>query len=66
MVTSYVKQRLQFFVSMFRTGRPVRGILTREQDMAITGKRHPYQFQYKVRITILLLYNVNGSIKNVY
>lgn len=31
-----------------RTGRPVRGILTREQDMAITGKRHPYQFQYKI------------------
>ncbi|XP_061177128.1 xanthine dehydrogenase/oxidase-like [Saccostrea echinata] len=27
---------------------PVRGILTRKEDLTITGKRHPYLFKYKV------------------
>ena len=32
-----------------RNGRPVRCILSREEDMIITGKRHPSMCQYKVR-----------------
>ncbi|XP_062598637.1 xanthine dehydrogenase/oxidase-like [Saccostrea cucullata] len=31
-----------------RNGCPVRGILTRKDDLTITGKRHPYLFKYKV------------------
>ena len=32
-----------------RNGRPVRCVLSREEDMIITGKRHPSMCQYKVR-----------------
>jgi xanthine dehydrogenase large subunit len=30
----------------WKTGRPVRVRLTRELDMALTGKRHPYLIRY--------------------
>ena len=31
-----------------RTGRPARLVLDRADDMRITGKRHPYQTDYRV------------------
>lgn len=31
-----------------KTGRPARLVLSRAQDMAITGKRHPYQTDYRI------------------
>nr|XP_031845832.1 xanthine dehydrogenase isoform X2 [Nomia melanderi]XP_031845840.1 xanthine dehydrogenase isoform X2 [Nomia melanderi] len=40
-----------------RLGRPVRCMLDRDEDMMITGTRHPFLFKYKVG------YNMNGSIK---
>ena len=35
---------------IFRCGRPVRFMLDRDEDMAITGQRHPYLTRYKVGI----------------
>lgn len=34
----------------FRTGRPIRLVLDREDDMLITGGRHPLFGKYKVSI----------------
>src|SRR5262249_3861592 len=34
-----------------RTGRPARIVLTCDQDMEVTGKRHPYQARYRVAFT---------------
>ena len=34
-----------------KTKRPVRMILTREEDMRITTARHPYEFHYKTGVT---------------
>jgi xanthine dehydrogenase large subunit len=34
-----------------RTGRPARLVLSCEQDMQLTGKRHPYQSHYHVSFT---------------
>lgn len=34
-----------------RLGRPVRCMLDRDEDMAITGTRHPFYFKYKVAAT---------------
>lgn len=33
-----------------KTGRPVRCMLTREEDMVITGQRHPFLGRYKVGV----------------
>jgi len=30
------------------TGRPVKVVLSREEDMAVTGKRHPYSSDYRI------------------
>ena len=30
------------------TGRPVKIVLSREEDMAVTGKRHPYSSDYRI------------------
>jgi xanthine dehydrogenase large subunit len=35
----------------FKTRRPARMVLTTDADMAITGKRHPYQSRYQVSFT---------------
>ncbi|XP_040286533.1 xanthine dehydrogenase/oxidase isoform X1 [Bufo bufo] len=35
-------------VAAYRTGRPVRCMLDRDEDMLITGGRHPYLGRYKV------------------
>ena len=35
-------------VAARKTGRPVRCVLSRQQDMAITGGRHPFLARYKV------------------
>uniref|UniRef100_K7FMW0 Xanthine dehydrogenase/oxidase n=1 Tax=Pelodiscus sinensis TaxID=13735 RepID=K7FMW0_PELSI len=35
-------------VAAFKTGRPVRCMLDRDEDMLITGGRHPFLGQYKV------------------
>jgi xanthine dehydrogenase large subunit len=35
----------------FRTRRPARVVLSCDQDMQVTGKRHPYQAQYRVAFT---------------
>jgi xanthine dehydrogenase large subunit len=32
----------------FKTGRPARIVLACDQDMQVTGKRHPYQSRYRV------------------
>jgi xanthine dehydrogenase large subunit len=34
-----------------KTGRPARIVFTNDQDMAVTGKRHPYLSKYKVVFT---------------
>ncbi|KAJ3055193.1 hypothetical protein HK097_011269 [Rhizophlyctis rosea] len=34
-----------------KLGRPVRCMLTREEDMAMTGQRHPFRGEYKVGFT---------------
>jgi xanthine dehydrogenase large subunit len=34
-----------------KTRRPARIVFTNDQDMAITGKRHPYQTRYRVSFT---------------
>jgi xanthine dehydrogenase large subunit len=34
-----------------RTGRPARIVLACDQDMHVTGKRHPYQARYRVSFT---------------
>jgi xanthine dehydrogenase large subunit len=52
-----------------RTGRPARVVYTREQDMRVTGKRHPYLCRFRVGFTsegridalILDLYSDGGS-----
>ncbi len=33
------------------TGRPVKIVLSREEDMAVTGKRHPYSSDYKIGLS---------------
>lgn len=35
----------------YQTGRPVRCMLDRDEDMHITGTRHPFYFRYKVAAT---------------
>jgi xanthine dehydrogenase large subunit len=35
----------------FKTGRPARVVYARDQDMQITGKRHPYLARYRVGFT---------------
>jgi xanthine dehydrogenase large subunit len=35
----------------FKTGRPARMVLSCDQDMQTTGKRHPYQSNYRVSFT---------------
>jgi xanthine dehydrogenase large subunit len=35
----------------FKTGRPARIVLSCDQDMQVTGKRHPYQSRYRVGFT---------------
>jgi xanthine dehydrogenase large subunit len=34
-----------------KTGRPARIVYTRDQDMQVTGKRHPYSARYRVGFT---------------
>jgi xanthine dehydrogenase large subunit len=36
-----------------KTGRPARVVLACDQDMQVTGKRHPYQARYRVGFTSL-------------
>lgn len=38
-------------LAAYRLGRPVRCMLDRDEDMAITGTRHPFYFKYKVAAT---------------
>ncbi|KAM8946598.1 xanthine dehydrogenase/oxidase isoform 2-T2 [Pelodytes ibericus] len=38
-------------VAAYRTGRPVRCMLDRDEDMLLTGGRHPYLGRYKVGFT---------------
>ncbi len=35
----------------FKTGRPARCVLSKDTDMNVTGKRHPFQNHYKVGFT---------------
>ncbi len=35
-------------LAAYKLNRPIRLILRREDDMKMTGKRHPYQFDYKI------------------
>jgi xanthine dehydrogenase large subunit len=35
-----------------KLGRPVKLVLTRDEDMRFTGKRHPYDFDYKLGLDI--------------
>lgn len=45
------------YIIDYRLGKPVRCMLDRDEDMMITGTRHPFLFKYKVG------YNMDGSIK---
>lgn len=38
-------------VAAFHTRQPVRLVLDRDEDMAITGQRHPFMARYKVGVT---------------
>ncbi|KAH8273140.1 hypothetical protein KR018_006412 [Drosophila ironensis] len=38
-------------LAAYRLGRPVRCMLDRDEDMLITGTRHPFLFKYKVGFT---------------
>lgn len=38
-------------LAAYRLGRPVRLMLDRDEDMAITGTRHPFYFKYKAAAT---------------
>ncbi len=38
-------------VSAFATKKPVKLILPRQEDMRMTGKRHPYSIDYKIGLT---------------
>lgn len=38
-------------LAAYKLGRPVRCMLDRDEDMAITGTRHPFYFTYKVGVT---------------
>nr|AOE46690.1 xanthine dehydrogenase [Drosophila bipectinata] len=38
-------------LAAYRMGRPVRCMLDRDEDMLITGTRHPFLFKYKVGFT---------------
>src|SRR5262249_29136744 len=35
----------------FKTKRPARLVLSQDQDVQVTGKRHPYQARYRVAFT---------------
>lgn len=49
---------------LYRLGKPVRCMLDRDEDMMISGTRHPFLFKYKVG------FNSDGLIKvakvNIY
>jgi len=46
---------LSFRVACVRHNRPVRCMLDRDEDMAMTGSRHPYITKYKVYEGFLIL-----------
>ena len=50
-----------FCYSTFRTGKPVRCMLDRDEDMLSTGTRHPFLVKYKVidhaQTMVILLLN---------
>ncbi|XP_074845961.1 xanthine dehydrogenase/oxidase isoform X2 [Carettochelys insculpta] len=46
-------------VAAFKTGRPIRCMLDRDEDMLITGGRHPFLGQYKVG------FMKNGKVKSL-
>ncbi|MDJ0653967.1 MAG: xanthine dehydrogenase molybdopterin binding subunit [Xanthomonadales bacterium] len=46
-------------LAAYKTGRPVKLRLNRDDDMTVTGKRHPYQVDYRVA------FNESGMIQGI-
>lgn len=51
LITSLILTEIWLFFCWFRTSRAVRLILSRGDDMLITGGRHPFLGKYKVSVT---------------
>ena len=54
------------FLVYERTGKPVRCMLDRNEDMISTGKRHPFLAKYKVHIQYIIGVTGGGSGRRSY
>lgn len=66
LITFFILIAIWHFFFGFRTSRAVRLILSREDDMVITGGRHPFIAKYKVSASRIQCKNTHLNSANLY